>query len=214
MRCCLPTAGWLGVQIAEDREVASYQVIDLATTEVVAERPRIYILNEKIAAISRHGLYLLAGRQFAGPDDFWEVIAGSGSFKSRFALLPMRVRGRIRWPIWDDCVHSTAFTEDGTSLAMAGGDGVTIACAPWRRFARTELLPCGGRSHLAFHPVRPFLAAYDPERIEIWSLLDRAIVARAAGTDVCELRFSRDGRLLACGHRDGTVRVLNTGAIR
>jgi len=112
-------------------------------------------------------------------------------------------------------VFSAAFSPDRKQLATIGDDGTTII---WDANTGDELLRLPGTTkpsdlfteqRIAYSPDGKFLAACDSNQLKIYDPASGEILMMVSGheQEVISVAFSRDGKILATGSVDTTVRL-------
>lgn len=185
-----PDGGWLAVKTIIER-MPSYHLVDVATAEIVATAPALGRRQEDLVAVARDGLF---------------VIVGETNFDANLAMMPMRQHGPMRWLADSSDLFGVELSDDGERIALAHMRRIVIGPAKLddvtidlelqteRRYTRP----------MAFHPTRPLLAT-NGEGLEVWDLQDRRVIARASPDQINLVRFSPDGRVLACARYDATL---------
>jgi WD40 repeat protein len=116
-------------------------------------------------------------------------------------------------------VYSAAFSPDGRQLATIGADGTTII---WEANTGKEQLRLPGTTkpsdlyteqRIAYSPDGKLLAACDNSQLKVYDPTSGELLMALSGHEgeVISVAFSRDGKYLATGSADTTVRVWNVG---
>ncbi|MBE0681505.1 MAG: helix-turn-helix domain-containing protein [Anaerolineales bacterium] len=114
-------------------------------------------------------------------------------------------------------VLSAAFSLDGKRLATIGGDGTVIV---WDSTTGAELLRLPGTTkpsdlvteqRIAYSPDGRQLAACDSDQLKVYDPVTGELLMALSGHqgDVLSVTFSLDGKYLATGSGDTTVRIWN-----
>ncbi len=158
-----------------------------------------------VLAYSLDGTYLASGSGTGYPVWIWRTRDGEPVL-----LIPDPLEG---------CgVESLAFHPDGQTLGVGGIDylatgGSNGAAALWNLPGRYEsAFFVGGTTAIAFHPVGSPLAATTLDgTVCLWSVNDQQLLTELTGHEgiVTCLAYSRDGRWLATGSDDYTLRLWN-----
>jgi WD40 repeat protein/transcriptional regulator with XRE-family HTH domain len=120
-------------------------------------------------------------------------------------------------------VYSAAFSPNGKQLATIGDDGTTII---WNATNGEELLRLPGTTkpsdvytdqRIAYSPNGKLLATCDSNQLKVYDPAAGELTMALSGheADVISVAFSRDGKYLATGSADTTVRLwdVNTGGL-
>jgi WD40 repeat protein len=134
---------------------------------------------------------------------------------SRPTVPPLNAIVAFRVPL--GLVHSVAFSPDGKTLAISGGDGVRL----WDLASRHTVasLPAyshGPESSAAFSPDGKTLATGEQDGVRLWNVASHRIIATLPTSRdgyVSSVVFSPDGKIVASGGRDG-VRLWNVASHR
>jgi WD40 repeat protein/transcriptional regulator with XRE-family HTH domain len=119
-------------------------------------------------------------------------------------------------------VYSAAFSPDGKQLATIGDDGTAII---WNPNTGEELLRLPGATkpsdlyteqRIAYSPDGKLLAACDSNQLKIYDPTSGELRMALSGheKDVISVTFSRDGKYLATGSVDTTVRIWDASSGR
>ncbi len=201
--CFTPDGGYLVSASLEPSPLASWS----ARTGHMKEPARQPGALVAIAMAS--GRAMAAALDADGRMGLWPVAEGDFGL---WAMVPTHVAG----------ARAISATKDGARLAIAGNDGVAIWDTEQARVIRT--LPArGGARAVAFSPDGSRLAvAAEGNVLALWDLATgsaRSYEIAPAEQDgrpvaLLSLAWRRDGRVLATGHSDGTVRVWDVKAER
>ncbi|MGZ9223046.1 MAG: nSTAND1 domain-containing NTPase, partial [Anaerolineales bacterium] len=112
-------------------------------------------------------------------------------------------------------VFSAAFNPDGKQLATIGDDGTTII---WEANTGQERLRLPGKTQpsdlfteqrIAYSPDGKLLAACDSDQLKLYDPIAGELLMELSGHkgDVISVSFSHDGKYLATGSTDTTVRI-------
>lgn len=178
----------------------------------------------EIAAGSYGGMQLLRGKDLAGADRLaWKgsVLEAAyspdgkrlshGNQDASVHFWDLRTREELEMSGYETKVRELAWSNNGRFLATGGGRAAVIwdFAGKGPRGSRPLELPGGGGyiTDLAFHPVRPVLAASDESgRVSIWNL--------EGGTEQLQLddlasrvSWSPDGAYLAAGGAAGVLYI-------
>jgi WD40 repeat protein len=105
-------------------------------------------------------------------------------------------------------IHEVVFSPDGSTLAARADGEVVLWSISTRR--PVAILQQRGIGSIAFSPNRKLLAVPDHDEVRLWDWSGpRPTFERlpSSGDTVIAVAFSRDGKLLAAGSRDGSVSV-------
>jgi WD40 repeat protein len=180
--------------------------------EIIFERRPIHRPSlQRSLAFSPNGKFLVTddGR---GGIEFWTVADG----KKSSPYVPEE--GQI---------HSLAFTGDGTTLASASDDGVVTLWSVIEE--RVKKLATLGPTHdpkspsfvfngdaVAFAPDSKTVATLGAGTARLWDLATRKLITTIRGhtSYITGIAFSPDGKVLATGSNDGTVKLWKVAAAR
>jgi WD40 repeat protein/predicted Ser/Thr protein kinase len=138
----------------------------------------------------------------------WSDLRG---FEWRYLWKLCQDESRQTFAQFTNRVEGIAFSADGSTLAAASGNTVTL----WHFVEGRELDPLEGHSDpvlcLAFSPKRPnLLASAGRDRtIILWDLTTKGMVGRCSGhsKQIQSVAFSPDGKTLGSASQDGTVKL-------
>jgi len=116
-------------------------------------------------------------------------------------------------------VFSAAYSPDGKRLAAIGDDGTTII---WEALTGNEVMRLPGTTkpgdlateqRIAYSPDGKLLAVCDSDQLEVYDAATGELIMALAGhqADVISVVFSHDGKYLATGSVDTTVRIWDAG---
>jgi WD40 repeat protein len=130
---------------------------------------------------------------------------------------PTLVREAARWNIHRREISSLAFSPDGKLLAWFAGHTISVRhVATGKEYASID--GADATYTLSFSPDGTKLAWGEGKSVALWDVLKKQhLPALAAHNDyVLVIAFSPDGKLLASGSNDATVRIwdLNTAGVR
>jgi WD40 repeat protein len=116
------------------------------------------------------------------------------------------------WRLTGDSA-AVAIAPDGSYVAVGSVDGVVrfrrspALRGPGAHAAQTFRAHAGRVTAIAFGPAGLLASAGEDGSLKLWTLRPERIVRALAGGQVQSLSFSRDGRRLIAGGKDGIVRV-------
>jgi WD40 repeat protein len=130
---------------------------------------------------------------------------------------PRSVTGEVL-STYRSIVRSIAFSPTGTKLASSGVDGVRLwAVTDARHYAAIGTFggpPVDYAGSIAFQPNGSLLAAGSGDAIQLWDVggarpvaIQQPSVVGHSGAEVMAVAISRNGRLLATGNDDRTIRL-------
>ena len=104
-------------------------------------------------------------------------------------------------------VFGVAFSPDGTRIATAGWDGVVRICDLRGAVVKTIQAYEGDAWAVSFGNGGKWLATGGPDAVKVWDVETGKEIFTYRGRAFHAVRFAKDGKTLAAGARDGTVRV-------
>lgn len=194
-------------------------------TAFIAENDRRIATSRELAAASLNNLsvdpersILLALRSISTTRD----VNGSVLPESLEALHRALVSSPTRMTLngHQTRVFSAAYSPDGKQLATIGDDGTTIL---WDANSGDELLRLPGSTRpndlfteqrIAYSPDGKLLAACDSDQLKIYDPVSGELLMRLSSHegDVISVAFSVDGKYLATGSVDTSVRIWNANS--
>ena len=106
-----------------------------------------------------------------------------------------------------DVFEGVVFSQDGKILAAWGRSAIALWEVPTGRMTRLIHGEYGRIHHLAFASDGNTLVAAAEESAVAWNLTTGREIRRLAGKSIVTFALSRDGRMLATGYPDGTIRI-------